>query len=468
MPDTEALARAIPKPVTQICRRLASGGHKGWLVGGAVRDILMSRRVGRCCEIRHDWDIATSARPEDVQRLFRRVIPTGIKHGTVTVLLDGEGFELTTLRGEGAYSDGRRPDSVTFVDDIEADLARRDFTINAIAYDPLDDRVVDPFGGTLDLERSLLRAVGNPNERFAEDGLRVLRAARFVATLEAELEPETEAAIRPSLASYAKVSQERIREEWCKALMAKEPSRAFRVMQRHGLLAISAPELDSTAGCEQNRFHAYDVWEHTLRCLDGCLPKLELRLAALLHDIGKPVTREFQEEKQDFSFHGHEQAGARLAREVLTRLRFSNEERDRVVALVRHHLVVYEPAWTDSAVRRWLQRVTPDLVDDLLELCVADVQAKGRDARAEVDSVAQLRERVNDVLAKGAAMQIRDLAVSGNDLMSELGLEPGPQLGALLRALLEVVTDQPEVNQRDVLLVRARELALQRPQGQST
>lgn len=431
------------------------------MVGGAVRDTLRVL-LGQAGTLdRHDWDIATDALPEEISRVFRRVIPTGIQHGTVTVLLAGEGFEVTTLRGEGTYSDGRRPDSVRFVRDIEQDLARRDFTINAIAYDPLDDVLIDPFGGVADIERHCLRAVGDPRERFSEDGLRVLRAARFVATLDIELESATEAAIRPSLASYSKVSQERIRDEWCKALLATRPSKAFRVMQRHGLLEITAPELEALVGCVQNRFHAYDVWEHTLRCLDGCPPQLELRLAALLHDIGKPASREFQEDKGDYTFHGHEKGGAALAHAVLTRLRFSGPMRDKVTALVRHHLVVYDSGWTDAAVRRWLRRVGPELVDDLLALSTADVEAKGRDVTDELRRISELRARARHALQQGAALSVRELAISGNDLMGALQLPRGPIIGSLLRDLLDLVTEDPELNSRERLLEAARRVVEQ-------
>ena len=223
-------------------------------------ELLAAQHSSQKSEFRGDWDIATSARPEQVQKLFRRVIPTGIQHGTVTVLMKQAGYEVTTLRGETEYTDGRRPDSVYFVDDIKDDLARRDFTINAIAYDPLAEQLIDPFDGIRDLEARVLRAVGDPAQRFAEDGLRVLRAARFVATLGVELDPATERAIVPSLASYRKVSAERVRDEWLKTTKAERPSRAFEVMKDHGLLANSAPELLESVGCEQNRHHAYDVW----------------------------------------------------------------------------------------------------------------------------------------------------------------------------------------------------------------
>ena len=226
----------IPDPVVEVCRRLDEAGHRAWVVGGCVRDLLMGRAVS-------DWDLATSALPGEVQTTFRRTIPTGIQHGTVTVIHGGQHYEITTLRGEGAYSDGRRPDNVEFVTEIEADLGRRDFTINAIAYDPIDDQLIDPFDGLGDLERGVVRAVGDALRRFSEDGLRVLRAARFAATLEFTLDADTEAAIAPTLETFRRVSAERVREEWLKALKARKPSVAFDIMARTGMLAVTAPML---------------------------------------------------------------------------------------------------------------------------------------------------------------------------------------------------------------------------------
>ncbi|MEO6599439.1 MAG: CCA tRNA nucleotidyltransferase, partial [Polyangiaceae bacterium] len=286
MSDTQRLNHSVPNEVRELCARLREGGFRSWIVGGCVRDELFAQLDGKATDIRGDWDIATSARPEQVQKLFRRVIPTGIQHGTVTVMVKQTGYEVTTLRGETEYTDGRRPDAVYFVDDIKDDLARRDFTINAIAYDPLEDQLIDPFDGIADLRARVLRAVGDPALRFGEDGLRVLRAARFVATLEVELEANTARAIAPSLDSYRKVSAERVRDEWLKATKAKRPSRAFEVMREHGLLAITAPELIESVGCEQNRYHAFDVWNHALHCLDNCPQNPVLRMAGLLHDVG--------------------------------------------------------------------------------------------------------------------------------------------------------------------------------------
>lgn len=457
--STERLQRAVPTEVRELCQRLKEGGHRSWIVGGCVRDeLLRQERGGGPEHALGDWDIATSARPEQVQKLFRRVIPTGIQHGTVTVLMGKAQYEVTTLRGETTYTDGRRPDAVYFVDDIKDDLARRDFTINAIAYDVLEDHLIDPFDGAADLKRRLLRAVGIASERFAEDGLRVLRGARFVASLELELEAETARAIQPSLDSYRKVSSERIRDEWMKAMKAKRPSRAFEIMKDHGLLAITAPEMLESVGCEQNKYHAFDVWGHAMACLDAAPVAPVLRVAALLHDVGKPRSRAFSDKTQDYTFYEHERIGAEMVEPMLTRLRFSNEERSHITALVRHHLICYDASWSDSAVRRWIRRVTPELVEDLYLLNEADVRGKGRDASPDLAALEGLKQHVAKVLAAGAAFSIRDLAIDGRVLMQELGIKPGPDLGRILKALLDEVVDDPAKNQREALLERAKAL----------
>jgi tRNA nucleotidyltransferase (CCA-adding enzyme) len=436
---------AIPEPVLELCRRIERGGYRAWVVGGSLRDVLMERTP-------KDWDLATSATPEQVMGLFRRVVPTGLQHGTVTVVFGDSSYEVTTLRGEGGYSDGRRPDEVFFITDIERDLARRDFTVNALAYGPMEDRLVDPFGGLKDMGARLLRTVGRPEERFGEDGLRVLRAARFVATLELTLDEATKRAIPGTLESFKKVSPERVRDEWLKSFAAKRPSIAFDVMRETGILSITCPTLVEQYGCTQNKWHAYDVWRHTMECMDACERGPIHRLAGLLHDIGKPATREMSDKTNDYTFFNHEQVGAKMADGFLRQYRFSTEEREHVVELVRNHLICYSSDWSDAAVRRFVKRVGLDRVDDLLALGRADAIGKGRPIEDELESLAELRLRIEKVLDEGSALSTKDLLVDGQDVMTRLGIPPSRFVGQVLEALLQRVLEEPSLNEREALL----------------
>jgi tRNA nucleotidyltransferase (CCA-adding enzyme) len=449
MRNEEVSLKAVPPDVFVLCDKLRAAGKRAWIVGGCVRDMLLGRAV-------NDWDVCTDARPDELVKIFPRAIPTGIEHGTLTVVMNKVHYEVTTLRGETTYSDGRRPDAVHFVDDITADLARRDFTVNAIAIDPSNGKVIDPFDGRRDLEAKIVRAVGDPRERFAEDGLRVLRAARFVATLELELDPETERAIEPTLDTYRKVSAERVRDEWMKTMKARRPSRAFDVMRKNGILGVTCPELLEGVGMEQNKYHAYDVWRHGMECMDACTGGPILRIAALFHDVGKPRTRAFSDKTKDYTFYEHERVGAEIVEPIAARLRFSNDEKARIAALVRHHLFHYQDDWGDAAVRRWIKRVGKDLVEDLYLLNEADVRAKGKDASPDLASLAALKVHVAKVIAAGDALSTRDLKVTGHDLMRDLGMKPGRAIGDVLEALLEVVLGDPSQNDREALLGHAR------------
>jgi tRNA nucleotidyltransferase (CCA-adding enzyme) len=448
---TSTLEAKVPEEVRAICRRLKERGRKAYIVGGCVRDLLIGKEAS-------DWDVTTDAKPPELVAIFPRVIPTGIQHGTVTVLMNGKPFEVTTFRGEGAYSDGRRPDTVEFVSDITADLARRDFTINAIALDPDDGHVVDPFDGRKDIERRVIRAVGTPIDRFREDGLRVLRAARFTATLEFDLDPTTEQAIAPSLDVYKKVSQERVRDEWVKAMKARVPSRAFDVMRTSGILGVSCPEMLEGVGMEQNKWHTYDVWRHGMECLDACAGDPILRIAAMLHDVGKPRSRAFSDKTHDWTFYDHDRIGAEIADPICQRLRFSNDERARIVHLVRNHLFHYTSEWTDATVRRFIQRVGKERLEDLWALNEADVRAKGKSEPPDLTALASLKDHTARVIAAGHALSTRDLAIDGHDVMKELGVAPGPAIGKLLKALLDEVVADPQKNTRETLLAIARTL----------
>ncbi len=447
---SEELLSHVPKHVFRIRDVLARANKRAWVVGGCVRDLL---RGG----VPADWDVCTDATPEELLKLFPRAIPTGIAHGTVTVVLDREHYEVTTLRGEGAYTDGRRPDAVHFVSDIEQDLARRDFTVNAIAISAENGAVVDPFGGRADLAAKVLRAVGRAEERFAEDGLRVLRAARFCATLGFTLDDDTKAAIAPTLATYRKVSPERVRDEWVKTMKAERPSVAFDIMRETGILGVTCPELLEGVGMEQNRYHAYDVWKHGLECMDACPKDPMLRIAGLFHDVGKPRSRAFSDKTQDYTFYDHDRIGAEIVEPICARLKFSNDERIRVTHLVRHHLFHYDE-WTDTAVRRWIRRVGKDRLEDLYAINEADARAKGTDPTSCFEALAALKLHVEKVLAEGTALSTKDLAIDGHVLMKDLAMKPGPKLGVVLNQLLEEVTGDPTLNTSDRLLARAREI----------
>lgn len=442
--------KPIPPSIVGLCTALRGAGHQAFLVGGAIRDLLLDRPA-------HDFDIATSATPVEVARVFgrKRTIPTGEQHGTVTVLLesDGErtGVEVTTFRGEGPYRDGRRPDSVQFVSDITEDLRRRDFTVNAIALDPLGNRLVDPFGGQEDLAAHRLRAVGDPVLRFGEDGLRVLRAARLAAQLEFALDPATEAAIFGALPILRKVSQERVRDELWKTLAAVRPSLGLTIMQRTGILAVILPELTEGVGLAQNRFHAHDVFEHTLHTVDETGGGPVVRMGALLHDIAKPRTAAPKPDAPgEHTFFRHEAVGAEMADGICRRLKVSNQDRERIVALVGHHMFWYTPEWTDATVRRFIGRVGVELLPDLFALREGDVRARGHGEDPAVE-VAELKERIGREIEAQRALKVTDLAVGGGDVMRLLGCPPGRLVGEVLKALLERVIDEPALNTQETL-----------------
>ncbi|HEY3353572.1 MAG TPA: HD domain-containing protein [Polyangia bacterium] len=449
---------ALPDDVVALCRRLRAAGHAVFVVGGAIRDVLLGRAP-------HEFDVATSATPEEVTAVFgrRHTLPIGIKHGTVTVLFgdgaDRRPVEVTTFRGEGAYVDGRRPESVTFLRDIREDLGRRDFTINAMAYDPVGDELVDPHGGRADLAARLIRAVGVPLERFQEDGLRCLRAVRFATTLEMRLDEATKAAVPAALDTVRKVSAERVREELNKLLVGPRPSVGLELMRETGLMGVVIPELLEGYGQPQNRFHRHDVWYHTLMTVDATPPVLLLRWAALLHDVGKPRTAQEREDAPgEHSFFRHEHVGAELADAILRRLKLPNADRELIVHLVAQHMYYYTGDWSPQAVRRFLRRVGPEHVDDLLALRAADIRGFGRDEDPDRE-IAPLRARIEEALREDAALKVSDLAIGGADVMQALGVEPGPVIGKVLNRLLERVIDDPSLNTRERLLALVPEVA---------
>jgi tRNA nucleotidyltransferase (CCA-adding enzyme) len=437
-----------PRELFDFARVLAEGGKQCYLVGGAVRDYLLGREAS-------DFDVATDARPEEVVRAYRRVIPTGIKHGTVTVLWKGLEIEVTTFRTESSYADGRHPDEVEFASSIEEDLSRRDFTINAMAFDLSSKALLDPHGGRDDLSRRLVRAVGDPLERFREDGLRPLRAIRFAAQLGFEVEAATLAAIAPSIDRFRLVSAERVREELLKILLAEIPSRGLRLLEGTGLLAEISPELAACRGVEQRGMHVFDVLDHLYASVDAAPPESALRLAALLHDVGKPAAK-VECPGEDPTFYRHEEFSAKAAEVIMRRLRFPKALVEEVAHLIRCHMFSYDESWSDAAVRRFLARVGPEHLESLFALRIADgtgIIGRPVDPR----SLASLRERVESVLSAKEAFGLADLAVKGGDLAS-IGIPPGRAMGAILKELLDTVIDDPKLNERERLLEIAEKI----------
>jgi tRNA nucleotidyltransferase/poly(A) polymerase len=435
----------------EVAARFTGQGKQVFLVGGAVRDLLLGRSA-------QDWDLATDARPEEVFLLFHRVIPTGIKHGTVTVLFKGRSIEVTTFRTESGYRDGRRPDQVRYAATIEEDLSRRDLTMNAVALELPSGRMVDPFDGAGDIKRRVIRCVGNPEKRFAEDGLRSLRAVRFASQLDFEPEQETLQAIPPTLAVTAGVAPERIWDELNKIVASPRPSRALRLMEETGLLDLLLPELARCRGIEQKGLHRFDVLDHSLLACDYAAREdrsVRVRLAALFHDIGKVLTRK-PGEGGTWTFYQHERESARLAGDILLRFRCPKVLIEGVVHLVREHMFHYEEAWKDGAVRRFIIRAGKENLEDLYALRRADAYATGG-AEPPGDFLLPLVRRIDAVLAKGRALSLRDLAVSGKDLM-EAGIGPGKTMGIILDELLEAVVEDPELNTRERLLEIAKNI----------
>ena len=441
-------AKQIPDDVLSVCRRLRQAGFEAYLVGGSVRDLLLGRSLG-------DFDVATSARPEEILRVFgaRFSVPTGLQHGTVTVLAGepARQVEVTTFRGEGAYLDGRHPSVVTFGATLAEDLSRRDFSMNAIAYEPQAGAIIDLHLGQADIARRLVRTVGDPIQRFSEDGLRPMRAVRQATQLGFEVDASTLAAIPATLDVFRKVSAERVRDELLKLLLAPRPSRGIELMRQTGLLAEVLPELSATFGCKQNRFHKHDVYQHSLATLDAVPAEPILRLAALLHDVGKPRTQiEQPDAPGEFGFFKHEYVGAEMAEAIAGRLRLSRAEIELLVALVAHHMFFYTPDWTDGTVRRFVNRVQVERIAPLFALREADITSRGRGEDPECET-RELRTRIARVAAEDAVLRVKDLAVNGADVMRVLGVAPGPQVGRVLNRLLERVLDDPSLNQKETL-----------------
>jgi poly(A) polymerase/tRNA nucleotidyltransferase (CCA-adding enzyme) len=466
----------LPEYVQKVARILIKEGYDCYLVGGALRDIVMDK-------VPHDYDLATNALPDEMLNMFPKSVSTGAKFGTVMALIqDNHGetheVEVTTFRSESGYVDGRWPSDVKFVQDIDKDLGRRDFTFNAMALDlsqlDLDGsseeqeaEVYDPFDGVGDIEKKIVKAVGTPIERFKEDGLRAFKACRVASQLGFEIEEETFKAIKESIPVASQISMERIRDEFMKMLLnSSKPSVGIDLMRESGLLNIFMPELLEGLDVEQKLYHAHDVYWHALKTCD--VAHDSVKLAALLHDIAKPRT-----DMGNGHFYGHDKMGSEIAEKIMKRMKFSQSEINRVKVLIENHMFYYPHIqedmtdeekeniemhkWSDSAVRRFIQRVGEENIDDLFKLRMADAQSNPSTA-FKPDEITILQNRISEVRRQDMALKVTDLDITGEDLM-KIGIKKGPQLGTVLKELLEMVLDDPLLNKKEELLRKAKEIA---------
>jgi putative nucleotidyltransferase with HDIG domain len=441
----------IPGYVKKTLETLESHNFEGYIVGGCVRDILMKKTP-------NDWDITTNASPEKIMKMFDSAKYEN-EFGTVLVPIKEKDelidvLEITTYRSEKGYSDNRRPDEVKFEKDLDKDLERRDFTINALAMDK-DGKVIDLFGGLKDINKKMIRAVGEPIERFKEDALRLLRAIRLSAQLDFSIENKTERAILKMAGSVKFVSQERIRDELIKIFKTDNGHLAIKRLHDNKILQYILPEIEAGVNVSQNHHHIYTVFEHSWRALAHCpSPDWRVKVAALLHDVGKPKSKRII--KGEATFYNHEYIGAKMTDKILKRLKFKNEDREKIVNLVKNHMFYYNVGEvTASSVRRLIKKVGKDNLQDLIDLRVADRLGSGT-PKAKPYKLRHLEYMMEKV--QHDPISVKNLEINGNDLMKELNLEPSPKIGAILEVLLAEVIEDPKLNKQKLLLNRAMEL----------
>lgn len=457
----------IPQEVTDVCARLGAAGFEAYPVGGCVRDTLRGA-------LPKDWDVTTSAKPEEILALFEESFYEN-KFLTVTVKTDSDDpilkeIEVTTFRAEGKYTDKRHPDEVRYAGTLEEDLSRRDFTVNAMAISlttyhllPTTSQIIDPFGGQDDLKRKIIRAVGDPRGRFEEDALRMMRAVRFVAELGFEIEPATKAAITELSGNLAFVASERIRDELIKLLMSPSPRRGIEILHETGLLKHIIPELEEGIGMVNRPKHLM-IWDHNLKALEYAVEAkypLDARIAALLHDVGKPRARgaEKNVKNDEWTFYGHDVIGGRMAAAILTRLHFPHATVEKIATLIRWHLFKYDPdeGITDSSVRRLIRNVGADRMEDLVRLRICDRMGMGV-PKAAPYRLRHFQFRVEKILREEEAPSVKMLKINGEDVMNILAIKPGPTIGKILEVLLQEVIDDPLQNSREALTERVRAL----------
>ena len=446
----------IPKEVSQVTEALENAGFEAYIVGGCVRDLIINK-------VPKDWDVTTNAKPEEIEKLFENTFYNN-DYGTVGVVNEDtqdetlKVVEVTPFRLESEYSDATRPDSVEFSDSLEHDLHRRDFSINAIAYSISKGHIVDTYKGQEDIEKGIIRAVGDPDVRFSEDALRVLRAIRISAELDFKIEEKTKKAIKNDAKMLEKIAKERIRDEFIRIIMSDRPMEGLELAHELGVLQFIIPELEEGFDVKQNQAHSYTVWEHLLRSIQHSAKNkwsLEIRLAALLHDIGKPATAKWSPEKKDWTFHGHDVVGGRMTRKILTNLKFPNKQIDKITKLVRWHLFFSDTDLiTLSAVRRMVRNVGEENIWDLMNLRVSDRIGTGR-PKAHPYRLRKYKSMVEEALR--SPISVTMLKIDGKKIMDVTRETPGPKIGFILHALLEEVLDDPKLNTAKYLEEKAKE-----------
>ncbi|OJF76210.1 MAG: polynucleotide adenylyltransferase [Treponema sp. CETP13] len=485
----------IPIELQKMNRIFIEAGYEAWLVGGAVRDLVCGKNAS-------DWDIATNAQPEDIIKIFNKVIPTGIEHGTVTVIFMRHHIEVTTFRTEADYKDGRHPNKISYATTIKDDLSRRDFTMNAIAASLIDGHLCDPFNGRKDIKKGIIRTVGNPLERFSEDGLRPVRALRFASQLGFKIEQKTFDAIEQTADITAKISIERFRDEFIKILSSEIPSVGLKLMEKSGTLKQFLPELASCRNVKQadaRGHHCFDVLDHLFYACDSArfypveqatsakkdgsavFFSVRIRLAALFHDIGKPIVRRVEERENIgtcYTFYNHEKESVKIANCIMERLRFPKTIIQYICHLIKEHMFYYESSWSDAAIRRFIVRVMPPVailpdknelfvlnqtLDDLFDLRIADVSGMTNTPAlmhkgSWAENLIEFRNRIDLAIQAKSAFTLRDLDISGRDLIAA-GIPPGKKLGVILNKLLESVIEEPKMNKKETLVKIAKKLA---------
>lgn len=430
----------LDKDVVKILNKFEKNKFKAYIVGGAVRDYLLGYDI-------NDYDIATDAKPEEVTEIFEKVIPTGIKYGTVTLVYNNKNYEITTFRKDFDYINNRKPDKVVYSEDIDEDIKRRDFTINSLYCDS-KGRIRDKYSGVKDIKSKIIRTIGNPDERFKEDALRMIRAVRFMATLGFKIEEKTKNSIVKNHQLIENVSAERIKTEFDRILLSNNPGEGIRTLTDTNLMKYIIPELYKTVDFDQHsKYHDKNVYDHTIAVVENIEPKLDLRLAALLHDISKPESFTLDEELEGH-FKGHHIKSADKSVEILKRLRYDNKTIENVRVLIRYHYLK-DISIKEKGVKRFINNVGKERLDDIFKLNIADI--KGKADMRSIDKVYNLQKKCKEILEKQEPLSIKDLKINGNDII-KTGVKEGRKVGEVLQYLLEKVLENPALNNRKDLL----------------